>query len=208
MYTKEEIIDLIEKEDIEFIRLQFTDPFGELRNVAVTAHSIEHVMEYGYEFDMNKVFSDFADDDDDEYYLVPDLSTFAILPWRPQSSKVARFICDICDEDGNEVEISPRSILKKTVEYAKAQGYSFSINPECEFFLYHTDDNGIPTTLTHEEAGYMDVSPLDLGENARRDMVIMLENMGFGIKSSHHEAARAQHEIDFKEDEAMKMADS
>lgn len=208
MYTKEEIIDLIEKEDIEFIRLQFTDPFGELRNVAVTAHSIEHVMEYGYEFDMNKVFSDFAGDDDDEYYLVPDLSTFAILPWRPQSSKVARFICDICDEDGNEVEISPRSILKKTVEYAKAQGYSFSINPECEFFLYHTDDNGIPTTLTHEEAGYMDVSPLDLGENARRDMVIMLENMGFGIKSSHHEAARAQHEIDFEEDEPLEIADS
>lgn len=124
MYTKEEIIDLIEKEDIEFIRLQFTDPFGELRNVAVTAHSIEHVMEYGYEFDMNKVFSDFADDDD-EYYLVPDLSTFAILPWRPQSSKVARFICDICDEDGNEVEISPRSILKRLLSMLRHRAIAF-----------------------------------------------------------------------------------
>ena len=129
--------------------------------------------------------------------ICPDLSTFTILPWRPQQGKVARFLCDLYQEDGQPYAESPRSILKRAVEKAEKMGYTLQMNPECEFFLFHTDDNGMPTTLTHEQAGYLDTSPVDLGENARRDIVLTMEEMGYEIVSSHHEIAPAQHEVDF-----------
>ena len=134
-------------------------------------------------------------------------NTFTILPWRPQQGKVARLLCDIYRSDGTPLEKSPRYILKQVVEMAAKEGYVCEVDPECEFFLFHTDDNGVPTTLTHEKAGYLDISPLDLGENARRDMVLNLEDMGYEIESSHHETAPAQHEIDFKFTGANEMAD-
>ena len=137
----------------------------------------------------------------------PDYNTFTILPWRPQQGKVARLLCDIYRSDGTPLEKSPRYILKQVVEMAAKEGYVCEVDPECEFFLFHTDDNGVPTTLTHEKAGYLDISPLDLGENARRDMVLNLEDMGYEIESSHHETAPAQHEIDFKFSGANEMAD-
>ena len=112
------------------------------------------------------------------------------------------------DREGNLYAKSSRTILQKVIFEAKAMGYEFEISPECEFFLFHTEDNGNPTTVTHEQAGYLDISPLDLGENARRDMVLNLEDLGFEIEASHHEAAPAQHEIDFKYDEALKTADN
>ena len=142
-----------------------------------------------------------------DMYLHPDYNTFTILPWRPQQGKVARLLCDIYRSDGTPLEKSPRYILKQVVEMAAKEGYVCEVDPECEFFLFHTDDNGIPTTLTHEKAGYLDISPLDLGENARRDMVLNLEDMGYEIESSHHETAPAQHEIDFKFTGANEMAD-
>lgn len=141
-------------------------------------------------------------------YLHPDLDTMVIFPWRPQQGKVARLICDVYRPNGEPFEGDPRYILKRALKEAAELGYDFEVGPECEFFLFHTDENGLPTTLTHEKAGYFDLGPLDLGENARRDMVLTLEDMGFVIEASHHEVAPAQHEIDFKYDEALATADN
>ena len=124
------------------------------------------------------------------------------------AGKVARLICDVYTPDGKPFEGDPRWILKKVINEAEDMGYVFEVGPECEFFLFHTDDNGLPTTLSHEKAGYFDLGPTDLGENVRRDMVLTLEDMGFEIEASHHEVAPAQHEIDFKYDEALKTADN
>lgn len=206
MKTKEDILRLVEEEEIEFIRLQFTDMFGNLRNVAVTKGQLKRVLDSKYVFDGSALYGGYKSGE--EFYLAPDLNTFVILPWRPQQGKVARFLCDVYQEDGTECSLSPRTVLKKVLEDAKKKGYTFYIDPECEFFLFHTDENGMPTTITHEQAGYMEVGPLDLGENARRDMVLTLEEMGFEVESSHHEKAPAQHEIDFKESEALQIADS
>lgn len=141
-------------------------------------------------------------------YLYPDLNTFEIFPWRPQHGKVARMICDVYRPNGTPFEGDPRYILKKVLKEAADMGYTFNVGPECEFFLFHTDDEGRPTTISHEKAGYFDISPLDLGENARRDIILTLEDMGFEIEASHHEVAPAQHEIDFKYTNALKAADN
>ena len=207
MKTKEEILELVEEEDVEFIRLQFTDMFGNLKNVAVTANQLERVLNNKFVIESSAMFAECYDTKED-MYLYPDLDTFVILPWRPQQGKVARFLCDVYDADGSILQISPRTILKRVLDDAKQKGYTFYVDPECEFFLFHTDENGIPTTVTHEIAGYMDVGPIDMGENPRRDMVLTLEDMGFEIESSHHEGAPGQNEIDFREGEALQIADS
>lgn len=204
--TKKEILELVEQEDVEFIRLQFTDMFGNLKNVAVTANQLGRVLENKYVFEGSALFDEFKESEED-MYLYPDFNTFVVLPWRPQQGKVARLLCDVHYEDGRPCEMSPRTILKKVLATAKEKGYEFYIDPECEFFLFHSDEDGIPTTLTHEQAGYMDVGPIDLGENARRDMVMTLEEMGFEIESSHHEKAPAQHEIVFRGADALSIAD-
>jgi len=207
MMTKEDILNLIEEEDVEFIRLQFTDILGNLKNMAVTPGQMNRVLNNMYCFDGNSVLGE-KYDFPSELHLVPDLDTFVILPWRPQQGKVGRIICDVAYADGSPCEIAPRTILKKVVKEAKKDGYVFMVNPECEFFLFHTDENGLPTTITHEQAGYLDAGPLDLGENARRDIVFTLEQMGFEVESSHHEKAAGQHEIDFTQAETLQMADS
>lgn len=200
-------MNLIEEEDVEFIRLQFTDVWGNLKNIAVTPGQMNRVMNNKFSFDGSAVFDNLYEYTD-ELYLVPDLDSFVILPWRPQHGKVGKLICDICYADGSLCECSPRSILKRVVEGAKEKGYTFVISPECEFFLFHTDENGNPTTVSHEKAGYLDVGPVDFGENARRDMVLTLEDMGFEIESSHHEKAPAQHEIAFMSSETLNAADN
>lgn len=204
--NKQEILSLIEEEDVEFIRLQFADVFGNLKNIAVTPERFERVLDNRYPFDGAGFFGGRYDFDED-LYLCPDLDTFVILPWRPQQSRVGKFICDICYSDGTPFEMSSRYILEKIVKKAKDAGYTFVVNPECEFFLFHTDDNGSPTTISHEKAGYLEAGPSDFGENARRDMVLMLQDMGFRIEASHHEKAPGQHEISFSEGEAFKTAD-
>ena len=166
-YNKAEILRRVEEEDVEFIRLQFTDMFGMIKNIAVPSSRLVKVMENRYSIDLASL-DEIAREGEEELYLKPDLDTFTILPWRPQHGKVARFLCDVCREDGSEYEASPRRVLKRAVEHAAAMGYTFQVNPECEFFLFHTDENGMPTTLTHEKAGYLDTSPIDLGENTRR----------------------------------------
>ena len=205
-YTKEDIWRMIEEEDVEFIRLQFTDIFGTLKNVAVTTSQLERVLNNEIMFDGASI-EGFARVEQSDMFLRPDLDTFAIFPWRPQQGKVARFLCDIYRPDGTPFAGDPRHVLKRTVQEAAEMGYQMDVGPECEFFLFHTDDEGNPTTITHGKAGYFDVGPLDLGENARRDMILTLEDMGFVVEASHHEDAPAQHEIDFHYDEALKTAD-
>ncbi len=206
-YTKEDIIKLVEDEDVEFIRLQFTDMFGNMKNVAITASQLEKALDNKCMFDGSSI-EGFVRIEESDMYLYPDYNTFQIFPWRPQQGKVARLICDVYRPNGEPFEGDPRYILKRAVKEAEKLGYRFEVGPECEFFLFHTDENGLPTTLTHEQAGYFDLGPVDFGENARRDMVLTLEEMNFVIEASHHEVAPAQHEIDFKYDEAMKTADN
>lgn len=206
-FTKEDILNLIIEEDIEFIRLQFIDIYGNLKNVAVTSSQMEKVLNNRFLFDGSSI-EGFVDIEEADLYLQPDLSTFVIFPWRPQQGKVARLICDVYRPDGTPYEGDPRYILKKAIQEAADMGYTFQVGPECEFFLFNTDDNALPTTMTHEMAGYFDCGPMDMGENARRDMVLTLEEMGFQVESSHHEGAPAQHEIDFKYDEALATADN
>ncbi len=206
-YTKADIIRLIEEEDVEFVRLQFTDMFGMFKNVAVTSSQIEKALNNECMFDGSSI-DGFVRIEESDMYLCPDLDTFAIFPWRPQQGKVARLVCNIYRPNGVPFEGDPRYVLKKELEKAREMGYEFNVGPECEFFLYHTDDDGMPTTITHEKAGYFDMGPIDLGENARRDMVLTLEDMGFEIEASHHEMAPAQHEIDFKYAPAVETADN
>ena len=207
MRTKEEILQIIEEEDVEFIRLQFTDVWGNLKNIAITPGQIVRVIDNMYSIESAALF-DGLYDYKEEIYLYPDLDSFVILPWRPQQAKVGKMICDVYLENGTPCPMNPRTILKNVVDKAKEEGYTFMVNPECEFFLFHTDDNGNPTAVTHERAGYLDVGPIDFGENARRDIVLTLEDMGFEIESSHHQKAPAQHEIDFAQDESLQTADN
>ena len=205
-YTREEILQMVEEEDVEFIRLQFTDMFGAIKNIAVTARELPRALDNRCMINGEQIAGMDMEKGSD-LYLSPILDTFAILPWRPQQGKVARMICDLYCPDGTPYKNSPRYILERVAKEAEEEGYTCYIDPECEFFLFHTDDNGNPTTVTHEQAGYLDISPLDLGENARRDMVLTLEDMGMEVESSHHEAAPAQHEIDFRYGEIRKIAD-
>ena len=206
-YSKEDIMRIVDEEDVEFIRLQFTDIFGNLKNVAITSSQLEKALDNKCMFDGSSI-EGFVRIEESDMYLYPDLNSFCIFPWRPQQGKVARLICDVYNPDGTPFAGDPRNILKQELDKIKEMGYTFDVGPECEFFLFHSDENGLPTTITHEKASYFDLGPIDLGENARRDMVLTLEDMGFEVEASHHEVAPAQHEIDFKYDEALATADN
>lgn len=203
---REDILRFVEDNDVKFIRLQFTDISGIMKNIAINDSHLEDAFE-GVLFDGFSI-EGFARVEESDMLLVPDLETLNIIPWRPQQGKVARFISDVFLSNGEPFEGDPRYILKKAVAAASSEGYTFNVEPECEFFLFHTDDDGSPTTKTHDTASYFDLAPIDLGENARREMCLSLENMGFLVESSHHEAAGGQHEIDFQYDEALKAADN
>ena len=206
-YTKQDIVRMVEEEDVEFIRLQFTDMFGILKNVAVTASQLDKALNNECMFD-GSCIEGFVRIEESDMYLYPDLDTFVIFPWRPQQGKVARIICDVYTAEKKPFEGDPRYVLKRAVADAAQMGYSFDVGPECEFFLFNQDEDGQPTTVTTERAGYFDLGPVDLGENARRDMVLTLEDMGFEIEASHHEVAPAQHEIDFQYTDALCAADN
>lgn len=206
-YTRQDILHLVEEEDVEFIRLQFIDIFGNLKNTAVTTSQIHKVLDNKCMFDCGAI-EGFDGMERPELYLYPDLDTFEIFPWRPQQGKVARFICDVYTPEGQPFAGDSRYVLKKVVAEAKELGYDINIGPECEFFLFDLDENGGMTTNTNEQGSYFDIGPIDTGENARRDMVLTLEDMGFEIESSFHADAPAQHEIDFRYDNALKAADN
>lgn len=207
VYNKEDIFRMVEEEDVEFIRLQFTDMFGSLKNMAVTVGQLERVLDNQCMFDGSAV-QGFARVEESDMVLRPDLDTFSIFPWRPQQGKVARLICNVYRRDGAPFEGDSRYVLKKVVREAREMGYHFKVGPELEFFLFESDEHGKPEIRTYEKAGYFDVGPADTGENFRRDMVLALEDMGYQVEATHHEAAPGQHEIDFRYDSALRTADS
>ena len=206
-YRKEDILRLIEEEDIQFIRMQFTDIFGQLKNVAITASQIEKALDNQIMMDSSSI-EGFVRVEESDQYLWPDLDTFAILPWRPQYGKVARLICDVHNPDGTPFVGDPRGVLKRELQRAAEMGFTFNAGPELEFFLFQTDDEGHPTTRTSDQASYFDLGPLDHGEGTRREICLCLEEMGFEIEASHHEVAAGQHEIDFKYAKALQAADN
>ena len=208
LYTKEDIIRNVKEEDVEFIRLQFTDIFGQLKNVAITASQIEKAVNNQIMFDGSSI-EGFVRIDESDQYLYPDLDSFTIFPWRPSHGRVARLICDVHDPDGAPFVGDPRYVLKQVIQKANDMGFdAFNVGPEAEFFLFQTDDEGKPTVRTNDEAGYFDLGPLDHGEGTRREICMSLEQMGFEIEASHHEVAQGQHEIDFKYADALRTADN
>ena len=206
-YTKEDIIRMVEEEEIEFIRMQFVDIFGQLKNVAITASQVEKAVNNQIMFDGSSI-EGFTRINESDQCLYPDLNSFAIFPWRPAQGKVARLICDVYNPDGTPFVGDPRGVLRRVLKRANDMGFdTFNIGPELEFFLFETDEQGHATTKTRDEAGYFDLGPLDHGESTRREVCMNLEQMGFEIEASHHECAVGQHEIDFKYVDAMDGAD-
>ena len=204
--TKEEVLYIAQEKGVKFIRLQFTDIFGILKNVAITIEQLEKALDGELMFDGSSI-EGFVRIEESDMYLWPDPDTFVVFPWRPRDGGVARLICDVYNPDGTPFAGDPRNVLKSVLAEATAMGYALNVGPELEFFLFHTNSEGLPTTITHDKASYFDLTPVDLGENARRDMVLALEQMGFDIEASHHEVAPGQHEIDFKYADALSTAD-
>ena len=205
-YSRQDILDLIEEEDIEFIRLQFTDIAGNLKNMEITVDQIEGILDGRCKFDCAAI-DGFRGMGYEELFLIPDLDTFVIFPWRPQNGKVARFICDVVKPDGTPFDGDSRYILKRAISQAKEMGYQPDVAVKNEFFLFDLGENGEPTNHTSEKGGYFDIGPIDGGENARRDMVLYLADMGIEVESSYHSDGAAQHVLDLKHVDALKMAD-
>lgn len=207
MTEKEKITETIKKENIRFIRLQFADIFGTLKNVAITPNQLEKALDGRIMFDGSSI-EGFVRIEESDMHLNPDLDSFTIFPWGQEDGAVCRFICDVYKTDGTPFEGDPRYILRKAVAHADSLGYSFNVGPECEFFLFDKDEKGHPSLNTADQGGYFDLGPNDPGEIARKNIVLTLEKMGFEIEASHHECAPAQHEIDFKYAGAMHAADN
>ncbi len=206
-YTKEDVIRIAKEQEVNFIRLQFTDIFGSLKNVAITLSQLEKALDGKCMFDGSSI-EGFVRIEESDMYLVPDIDSFVVFPWRLNQGKTARLICDVYGADMKPFAGNPRYILEKVIKEAADMGYEFDVGPECEFFLFKLDEKGRPTTKTDDICGYFDQSPVDLGEQCRRDICLTLEEMGFEIEASHHEVAGGQHEIDFKYDEALRTADN
>lgn len=206
-YNKIGALRFVEENDIKFIRLQFCDILGNLKNISISPGQLSKAFDEGIAFDASSI-KGFSSIEDSELFLFPDPTTLCILPWRPQHGKVARLFCDIKRADGTFFEGDSRYILKKVYEKAKSKGLIFQVGPECEFFLFQTDSEGQPILKPADQAAYFDIAPLDQGENTRREICLTLEQMGFEIESSHHESACGQHEIDFKYEDVLTSADN
>lgn len=206
-YNKLSAIRFVEENDVKFIKLQFCDIFGVLKNISISSKQLSKAFDEGIAFDASSI-KGFGTIEDSELFLFPDPATLCILPWRPQHGKVARFFCDIKTADNKPFEGDSRYVLKQTYEKAKKMGYVFKVGAECEFFLFKTDQEGKPTLSLSDNASYFDAGPLDQGENTRREICLTLEQMGFELESSHHESASGQHEIDFKYDHVIESADN
>lgn len=206
-YSREQIIQKVREENVRFIRLQFTDLFGQIKNVEIPVSQLEKALDNKMMFDGSSI-EGFVRIEESDMYLYPDLDTFVIFPWTVEKGKVARFICDIYHPDGTPFEGDPRSNLKRVLNEMKELGFTeFNLGPEPEFFLFKLNETGEPTLELNDQGGYFDLAPTDLGENCRRDIVLELEEMGFEIEASHHEVAPGQHEIDFKYQNALKACD-
>lgn len=206
-YSEREVLQFVEENDVKFIRLTFCDIFGTIKNISIMAGELTNAFEQGIPFDSYAI-KGFSSDGESELLLFPDASTLAVLPWRPQQGRVARFYCNICHMDKTPFECDGRYILKNAMEKAQSAGYSLKIGSECEFYLFETDEKGFPTKKPHDEGGYCDIAPADLGENVRRDICLTLEEMGIQPESSHHEKGPGQNEIDFKYSSPLEAADN
>ncbi|WP_079529991.1 type I glutamate--ammonia ligase [Halobacillus hunanensis] len=205
--TRDEIFKKIDEENVKFIRLQFTDMLGTIKNVEIPVSQVDKALEGMMMFDGSSI-EGFVRIEESDMYLVPDLDTFVVFPWSSEKGKVARFICDIYNPDMTPFEGCPRYNLKRNLKKMEELGFNaFNIGTEPEFFLFKLDVNGDPTMELNDKGGYFDLAPTDLGENCRRDIVLELEEMGFEIEASHHEVAPGQHEIDFKYSDAIKHCD-
>lgn len=201
--------DVLEKArqyNVKFIRLQFTDIFGALKNVAITVEDLPEVLRHGMLFDASVVEGGIPHRLTD-MVLRPDPGTFVVFPWRPREGAVARLICDVYSPKGEPFPSCSRLVLRRVLEEAREMGFAPLVASEAEFFLFQLDDKGQPTTVPHDRAGHCDLTPVDLGENARRDMVLTLQEMGFETASSHHELAPGQHEICLKAADPLRAAD-
>ena len=205
-YTADEVIQYIEEEDIQFIRLAFRDAFGVQKNVSIRPGEIRRAFEDGHPINA-KAIRGYEGCRHASLYLKPDSSTMAVLPWRPESAGVLRMICDIYTPEGSEFPADTRAILKKAVSLAREEGIEFRFGNETEFYLFTKDDEGRPTKKPYDQAGYMDIAPLDRCENVRREISLTIERMGLIPERSHHERGPGQNEIDFHYGTPIKAAD-
>ncbi|MFD2673024.1 type I glutamate--ammonia ligase [Marinicrinis sediminis] len=205
-YTKQDILRISKEENVRFIRLQFTDLLGTIKNVEIPVSQLEKALDNKMMFDGSSI-EGYVRIEESDMYLYPDLDTWLIYPW-VQEDRIARLICDVYMPDGTPFAGDPRGILKRNLKLAEELGFeSMMVGPEPEFFLFKNDEKGNPTLELNDQGGYFDLAPTDLGENCRREIVLTLEEMGFEIEASHHEVAPGQHEIDFKYADAIKAAD-
>src|SRR5688500_18238512 len=202
------ILEVVEREKVKFMRLQFTDILGAPKNVEVPDRQFGDALDGAIMFDGSSI-EGFVRIEESDMYLKPDLDTFEVFPWTyAGSERVARIICDIANPDGTPFPGCPRSTLKRTVALAEQKGFAMRAGPGAEFFLFHRRADGEPTTEPHDAGGYFDLTPVDLGEDVRREIVLALEKMGFHVEAAHHEVAPGQHEIDFRYDDAVVTADN
>lgn len=206
-YTKEEVIQFIEEEDVKFIRLAFCDVFGTQKNISIMPGEIHRAFAHGIAIDGWSV-PGFGGGVRSDLFLHPDPSTLTVLPWRPEHGRVVRMFCNITFPDGSTPEFDSRSLLQRAIATAEEEGCPFFFGPEMEFYLFHRDENGDPTTKPQDNTGYLDIAPDDRGENVRREICLTLEKMGILPESSHHEAGPGQNEIDFRYADPLAAADN
>ena len=206
-YTKEEIIQYAIEEDVKFVRLAFCDVFGRQKNISIMADELARAFDYGIALDGSAI-AGFGVDVHSDLLLHPDADTIMILPWRPEQGKVVRMFCSITYPDGRPFECDTRTLLVNAVKEAEKRGYEFRFGAEQEFYLFKLDDEGEPTKIPYDKAGYMDLAPQDRGENIRREICLTLEQMGIVPESSHHEEGPGQNEIDFRYSDPLTAADN
>ena len=206
-YSPQEIMQYVREEDVKFIRLAFCDIYGKQKNISIMPSELSRAFEYGIAIDASAI-DGFGDEARSDLLLHPDPETLAVLPWRPEHGRVIRLFCDITYPDGKTFECDTRSFLKKAIADAKKEGISFAFGAEMEFYLFNLDENGKPTRIPYDHAGYMDIAPDDRGENVRREICLTLEKMGIRPESSHHEQGPGQNEIDFRYSDALSAADN
>ena len=205
-YSKQEVIQYVQEEDVKFIRLAFCDVFGRQKNISIMPQELPRAFEYGIAMDASSI-AGFGDEVHSDLFLHPEPETLTVLPWRPEHGRVVRMFSSISYPDGRSFECDTRSLLKKAVAEAEKAGYEFAFGAEQEFYLFMLDENGKATRVPYDEAGYMDIAPDDRGENIRREICLTLEQMGIRPESSHHEEGPGQNEIDFRYSDALTAAD-
>ena len=206
-HTSNDILDLVAESDVKFIRLVFCDLFGMQKQISIMPDELPQAFSAGVSFDASAIRG-FEDVSRSDLFLLPDPTTLSLLPWRPEQGRVARFLCDIKTPDGKNYACDSRSLLQKAVRRCEEMGFVCKVGAECEFYLFKTDENGDPTMMTHDHGGYLDIAPLDKGENIRREICLSLEEMGIQPETSHHEQGPGQNEIDFRYSDALQAADN